>query len=163
MRKIISFFADSKIEYNLAVISTLSMIIIMFVNVVTRYLFHFSFSWGDEIVRYLNLLAAFTAISACFNSNSHISIDVFVEKVLPRKSIKYFRLIAYILTLLFCLMIFYFGSILVGNQFKMGQKSTALGIPMYILYAIIPISMLFSSIQVLIKIFHEKAYLKTPS
>jgi TRAP-type C4-dicarboxylate transport system permease small subunit len=45
----------------------------------------------------------------------------------------------------------------------MGQESTALGIPMFVLYSIIPVSMILSSIQILIKIFYEKAYLKSPA
>lgn len=160
MKKVISFIANSRLEYLITIISTLAMIIIMFINVVTRYLLNFSFSWGDEAVRYFNLVAAFAAISVCFKSNSHISIDVFVEQIIPHKSRKYFRLISYILTLVFCVLICYFGLILVINQIKMGQKSTAMGIPMFALYAIIPISMVFSSIQILIKIFYEKAYLE---
>ena len=163
MKKIFNLIADAKIEYVLAVTSTLCMIAIMFINVVTRYLLNFSFSWGDESVRYFNLVAAFAAISACFKSDTHISIDVFVEKFIPYNSRKYFRLISYILSLAFCVLICYFGLKLVGNQLKMGQTSTALSIPMYILYAIIPVSMIFSSIQILIKIFYEKAYLNDPA
>jgi C4-dicarboxylate transporter DctQ subunit len=160
VKKIINFISSAKIEYVLAVISTLSMIIIMFTNVVTRYLFNFTFSWGDEAVRYFNLVAAFAAISACFKCGTHISIDVFVENIIPTNLRKYFRFISYILSLIFCIMICYFGFVLTKNQFKMGQESTALGIPMFVLYAIIPVSMILSSIQILIKIFYEKAYLK---
>lgn len=163
MKKIINFIASAKIEYILAVISTLSMITIMFTNVVTRYIFNFTFSWGDEAVRYFNLVAAFSAISACFKSGTHISIDVFVENIIPDNLRKYFRLISYILSLVFCIMICYFGFILTKNQFRMGQESTALGIPMFVLYSIIPVSMILSSIQILIKIFYEKAYLKSPA
>lgn len=163
MKKLFNLIVSAKIEYVLAVISTLSMIFIMFINVVTRYIFNFSFSWGDEAVRYFNLIAAFAAISACYKSDTHISIDVFVEKLIPYKSRKYFRLISYILSLIFCIMICYFGAILVKNQLKMGQTSTAMSIPMFALYAIIPVSMLFSSIQILIKIFHEKAHLNDPA
>lgn len=163
MKKVFNFIKDAKIEYVLAVISTLCMIFIMFINVVTRYLFGFSFSWGDEAVRYFNLVAAFTGISACFKYNTHISIDVFVENAIPEKARKYFRLISYIFSLIFCIMICYFGFILATRQFKMGQASTAMGIPMFILYSILPLSMIFSSIQILIKIFYEKAYLKNPA
>lgn len=159
MKKVISFFTNSQLEYILAVTSTLGMIFIMFINVVTRYALNFSFSWGDEAVRYLNLVAAFTAVSVCFKSGDHISIDVFVEHVIPLKFRKYFRLISYVLSLIFCAMICYFGFILTSNQLRMGQTSTALGIPMYVLYSIIPISMIFSIIQILNKIFSEKAYL----
>lgn len=163
MKKIFNLISNAKIEYVLAVTSTLCMIFIMFLNVVTRYIFNFSFSWGDESVRYLNLVAAFTAISACLKSDTHISIDVFVEKLIPHNLRKYFRLISYVLSLSFCIMVCYFGLKLAGNQFRMGQTSTALSIPMYLLYAIIPVSMVFGSIQILIKIFYEKAYLKDPA
>lgn len=163
MKKVFNFIKDAKIEFGLAVISTLCMIFIMFVNVVTRYIFGFSFSWGDEAVRYFNLVAAFMGISACFKSNTHISIDVVVENLVPEKGRKYFRFISYIFSLIFCIMICYYGLILATRQFKMGQASTAMGIPMFILYSILPVSMIFSSIQILIKIFYEKAYLKNPA
>lgn len=162
MKKILNYILEAKIEYVLAVICTLSMIWIMFINVVTRYGFNFTFSWGDEAVRYLNLVAAFTAISACFKSDTHIAIDVFVENVIPHNARKYFRLLSYILSLIFCLAIGYFGLQLAGRQFKLGQSSTALGIPMFLLYSIIPFGMLLSGLQLINKIFVEKAYMKDP-
>jgi len=163
MKKVLDFITSTKIEFALAVVGTLSMILIMFMNVVTRYMLNFTFSWSDEAIRYFNLIAAFAAISACFKSDTHIKIDVFVENIIPHKARKYFRLISYVFTLIFCMMIGYYGFILVSSQYKMGQVSTALGIPMFALYAIIPIGMVFSSIQILFKIFKDKAYLNDPA
>lgn len=163
MKKIFDFIVSTKIEFALAVVGTLSVIAFMFLNVITRYAFNFSFGWVDEIIRYLNLIAAFAAISACFKSDTHIKIDVFVENIIPHKARKYFRLLSRCLVLIFCMMIGYYGFTLVLNLYKMGQVSTALGIPMFALYAIIPIGMTLSSIHILYKIFTDKAYLNDPA
>lgn len=156
MKKVFNIFYDVRIEYYIASYFTMLMIGIMCLNVVLRYGFNYAFGWGDEIVRYLNLFAAFFGISAGIKHGVHIGITAFVDSVIPKVARKYVRLFAELVLLTFCLIIVYNGFILTYKQFMMHQISPALQIPMYIMYAVIPVGMIFTSIQCLIKIFGIK-------
>lgn len=158
-KKIFNFFYEVRLERTIASIFSLLVILIMFMNVVLRFGFHFAFNWGEEIIRYLNFFAACFAISAGFQCGKHISITVVTEHVLPERFRKYMRLAADIMSLIFMLFLVYFGFILVGKLHMSGQTSSALHIPMYLLYAGIPICGILSSIQILFKIFIDKSYL----
>lgn len=156
MKKIFDFFYKVKLEYFIASYFTLAMIFIMVFNVITRYALNFSFGWSDEIVRYLNLFAAYFGISAGMSQGVHIGITALVDLAIPKRAKKYFRLFAEIVTLVFCGVLVYFGTVLVAKQINMGQVSPALFVPMYIMYALVPVGMLLTSIQCLIRIFYKK-------
>ena len=159
MKKVFDFIYNVRLERFVATWFSLLVVAIMFMNVVLRFGFHFAFNWGDEIVRYLNLYAAFFAISAAFKYGGHIAINVVVENIIPHKLRKYFRLFAEIICLVFCLFVAFYGIQLVGMLAGTGQTSPALHLPMYLLYMVIPIGMILSSIQILIRIFYEKSSL----
>ncbi len=156
MKKIFDFFYNTRLEYYVASYCTLAMIFIMVINVFTRYVANFSFGWSDEIVRYLNLFAAYFGISAGMSQGIHIGITALVELAVPKRAKKYFRLFAEIVTFVFCVALVYFGAILVGKQLHMGQVSPALFMPMYIMYALVPAGMLLTAIQCLVRIFYKK-------
>lgn len=160
MKRIFNFIYDVKLERFVATWCTLLMIGIMFMNVVLRFGFEFAFNWGDEIVRYLNLYAAFFAISAAYKYSGHIAIDTVVEQIIPLKFKKFFRLGSEIMSLLFCLFCLWFGVILTLKLLATGQGSPGMGIPMFLIYMVIPIGMALSSIQIVIRIFYDKSYLE---
>jgi len=160
MKKVFDFILKVRLEYFIASYCTLAMVLMMVINVVTRYALNFSFGWSDEIVRYLNLFAAFFGISAGMSQGVHIGITALVNLAVPKKAKKYFRLFAEIVTLVFCAVLVYYGSILVGKQFVMGQVSPALFVPMYIMYGLVPAGMLLTSIQCLVRIFYRKEWKK---
>lgn len=160
MKRIFNFIYDVKLERFVATWCTLLMIGIMFMNVVLRFGFEFAFNWGDEIVRYLNLYAAFFAISAAYKYSGHIAIDTVVEQLIPKKFKKFFRLGSEIMSLLFCLFCLWFGVVLTLKLMATGQGSPGMGIPMFLIYMVIPIGMILSSIQIVIRIFYDKCYLE---
>lgn len=160
MKTIFNCIYNVKLERFVATWCTLFMIVIMFMNVVLRYGFNFAFNWGDEIVRYLNIYAAFFAISAAYKNNGHIAIDTVVEQLIPKKLKKFFRLASEIVSLLFCLFCLWFGVVLTLKLLGTGQQSPGLGVPMFLMYMVIPLGMALSSIQIIIRIFYDKSYLE---
>jgi len=158
MKRVFDFIYNVKLEYFIASAFTLLMITTMFMNVILRYVFNFAFGWSDEIVRYLNLFAAFFAISAGMKHGTHIGITAFVDLAVPKAAKKYARLLAELVTLIFCLVIVYYGFSFVSMQFKMNQISPALRVPMYIMYACVPVGMLLTTFQCIFKTFYRKEW-----
>ena len=54
MKKIITFIEKTPFTKFICSILIIGMAVIMTMNAVLRHFFHFSFNWGDEILRYIN-------------------------------------------------------------------------------------------------------------
>lgn len=160
MKKILDFIDKTPITKFFSSILIMLMAVIMTINVITRYVFHFSFGWGDEILRYMCIYMSFLGIAAGFRTGEHIGVTLFVEKVFPEKSRKYFRLLSDIITIIFLCLLVVFGIILCKQIVASHQVSPALKLPMYFIYGIVPLSSVLSIIQMLLQIFRHKTYLQ---
>ena len=135
------------------------MAVVMTMNVILRYCFHFSFNWGDEILRYMCVYMAFLGTASAFHTPGvHVAVTLFVEKLLPQKLRKYARLLSDVLTIVFLIILAYYGFVLCGRILSSGQRSAALRVPMWLIYGIIPVSAILSIVQMLLQIFKHKTY-----
>jgi len=136
-------------EFERITISTgvLLITIILFVNTFLRYIFNVGLSWGDELSRYINIWIVFIGVSAGVKEGAHIGISAFVDFCFKGKARKYIDIITNIISLIFCVMILYYGYQLTIKQFQMKQMSPALGWPIGIAYASIPFGMIMSVIR----------------
>lgn len=130
--KVLSFFE----EWTLF-ITVLVAMVSLFANVVLRYGFHYSLAWSEELVREVILYTTFIGCSVAVKKRSTIRIDAFVQLV---PVLKYpFEIFSHVVTLLFCVIIIYFGVLLAQLQVMSGQKTLILQIPTAFLYAILPL------------------------
>ena len=159
MKHVIDFIDNTKFTKFCASILMMCMAVIMTMNVILRYVFGFSFNWGDEILRYMCVYMSFFGVAAGWRYGTHIGVTIFVEKLFPEKSRKFFRLAADLISLTFMALITYYGYILVEKVSRSNQASAALRVPMYLIYSIIPLCAVFSIIQILLQIFKHKSYL----
>jgi TRAP-type C4-dicarboxylate transport system permease small subunit len=83
--KKIGLMVDSFFE-NFAIISLLTMIIIVTVQVITRKLFNFVLFWSEEVTMVLLIWFSFMGIAIGFREKLHLAIDSFTAK-LPRRVI----------------------------------------------------------------------------
>ncbi len=109
MKRILDFFDNVPVTKFISSVFILAMSVIMVMNVILRYCFHFSFNWSDEIIRYLCIYMSFLGMAASWKYGTHIGVTVFVEKCSPEKSRKYFRLLSDIVTIIFLALLSYFG------------------------------------------------------
>lgn len=160
MKKILDFIERTPITRLISSVLIMAMAVIMCMNVILRYCFHFSFNWGDEILRYMCIYCSFIGMAAAFRYGSHIGITVFVEKLFPEGSRKYFRLLSDIITIIFMLLLTWFGFILTRQITASGQQSAAIHLPMWLIYGIVPVCSILSIIQILLQIFRHKTFLQ---
>jgi TRAP-type C4-dicarboxylate transport system permease small subunit len=60
------------------------LILVVFLQFVTRYVFNNSISWTEEIARYLLIAVAYTGGIICARKNSHINLVYFLKKMPKR-------------------------------------------------------------------------------
>ena len=76
--KYISKFIDYVMIIGLSIMS-----IIVFLNVVMRYVFSSGISWSVELSQILFLVIVFFGAIQAYKDNSHIQVDVLITKVPP--------------------------------------------------------------------------------
>ncbi|MBU8907976.1 TRAP transporter small permease [Desertibacillus haloalkaliphilus] len=119
------------IEYSIVIISLSLMSILTFANVVSRYIMNYSLSFTEEVTVNLFVLLIFTGAAIGIHRGSHLGFSLLYD--LAHKKIKMILtvLIGMITIIIFSLIVYYsFDTI----QFQMmvGQKSPALGWPLWI-------------------------------
>ena len=160
MKKAIEFIEKTPVTKIVSSILIMAMAVIMTMNVVTRYVFNFSFKWGDEILRYMAVYLAFIGTAAAWEyAGTHVAVTLFVEKVLPEKVRPAIRLLSDIITLVFLGFVTRYGFVLVKKIQASHQASPALRVPMYLVYMIVPICMIISILHVILQIVHRKTFL----
>lgn len=109
------------------------MTFLIAVQVFMRKIGH-SLSWSEELARYMFIWLIYLGISYGASIMKHIKIEAAL-KLYPEKWRPYIVIVGDILFLSFALYIAYLSWQTVDKQMVIGQKSTALGIPMWTIYS----------------------------
>ena len=124
----------------------MAMSIILFVQVVFRFVLHASLPWSEEASRYLLVWTAFIGGAYGVRRGAHIGIEAFAL-LLPKKAQKVLNLFVLIVSTVVCVVILKYGIDIVSTQLAKGQLSPAMRIPMGYMYAAIPVGMVFFIIR----------------
>lgn len=126
-----------------------AMLVLIFSQVMARYVFQYSLTWSEEIGRYIFVWITFLGAAVAYRSGSHVALDLLCNVLsgVPRK----------ILVLVNDILVVALASAVTYSGYKlfllgMRQKSPALKIPMQWVYIIIPISgliLLFFALRVI--------------
>lgn len=103
----------TKINEILLLIAITTMFILVFINVIGRYVFSNSISWAAEVSRYLMVSVAFLGMGLAMKQNRHSAFLIF-QDLFPRSPRKILRtLVAVIILAMMCLLLF------LGAQYAM--------------------------------------------
>ncbi|MEG0384182.1 TRAP transporter small permease [Solibacillus cecembensis] len=114
-------------------------IALIFYGVITRYVFNSPQAWVEEVARYSLIWGVFLGFGLALRHNQHIQVDILYDKLKPRMK-RVLDILATGISILFCVIYTYYGVILVESRFHSGMVSLDVGIPMWIVYLILPIS-----------------------
>ena len=124
----------------------MAMSIILFVQVVFRFVLHAALPWSEEASRYLLVWTAFIGGAYGVRRGAHIGIEAFAL-LLPKKAQKVLNLFVLVVSTVVCCVILKYGIDIVSTQLSKGQLSPAMRIPMGYMYAAIPVGMFFFIIR----------------
>jgi len=111
--KIISFI--DKLEEILLVSMFALMVLIIFIQVIMRYVFNNSLSWSEELGKFLFVWLSWIGISIGERRNEHIKITMLVDK-LPPFAKKICDILAELIVIVICAVTTYYGITLVISQ-----------------------------------------------
>lgn len=112
--------------------------VILFANVVARYIFNWGVPWAEELVRYEIVWMVFIGGSVAARKGIHIGVDVLATLSPPRIQTAIHFLINAV-SLAFCLFLAFAGSDMVAQTKMFGQVTPALQVPMWVVQMAIPL------------------------
>lgn len=141
-----------KINQKIIFIILSAILIVLFTEIILRYIFGGSLRWSYELSRYLFVWLVFLSGGIGFRRGSHMGLEI-LGKILPKNYLKVLKTIIHILLLLFILWLSFKGFSLIPNV--SGQLSPGLRINMRYPYLSIPIGSLVVSLYIIEMIIKE--------
>jgi C4-dicarboxylate transporter DctQ subunit len=135
-------------EESIILVSIISSLIFVFVNIVLRYLFAGGFVAAEEYARYTMVLLVYVGLSQVVKKRGMIKVDIittFIKKLqLP------FDLLSNILSFAVAVFLIWFGWQFTVWQFATGQKSIGMELPLWIAYAVVPLGGVLMSMRYIV-------------
>lgn len=133
MRKVLRWL-DQNLEEFLLVLFLAAMAVIMGIQVLARYVLGMSLSWSEEVARYLFVWSGFLSVSYCTKKCVSIKIEQFVASF-PKRWKAALKVLNHTIELVLFLYLLPFAWNYFYSAVISGQKSPALGLPMYLVQA----------------------------
>lgn len=133
-----------------------SMMGLIFVQVLARYVFQHSLTWSEEVGRFIFVWITFLGMPAAFRSGAHVALDLLERRLVgfPQKALKLLNC-----SLVFVVAVALFFSGLDLYELGTDQASPALNIPMHYVYSVFPIGstlLIFFACELFLDILKDK-------
>ena len=130
--------------------------LVLFLQIVMRYIFNSPLIWSEELARYLFIWMAFIGVGYGIKYDLHIKMEAFLA-IFPSNVQKVIIILTEVVTIVFM------GIVLMpGIQFAIHTghvPSSAMGIPMYLVYFAFPVGMILGMIRMVVSVIRQCAAL----
>ena len=150
MKKLIDIY--NKAEEYLLFASLIIMVLVVFMQVISRNMFSHSFSWVEELARYIFIWQVWIGASIATRKSKHIRVE-FIFNACKGKLAPYALVVSDIIWFLFCLFLAFNSTQFVLSAYATGNVSAAMRIPVYWVYMSIPIGVTIMAIRLLAQMF----------
>ena len=117
------------------------MTVVVFFQVIFRYVLRSSIPWSEELARYCMVYLTFIGVGAGLKAGTHTGVDAFVG-AMPEPFKHTLILIEKVLCLLLSIAFFIVSAGMVAFLFRSGEMSATLHIPIAFAYLALPIGFL---------------------
>lgn len=145
MKKVLKWL-DEYLEISVCVVLMSVMSLLIFVQVVMRYVFENSLSWSEELARYIFIWLIYLGISYGCKIIKHIKIDAAMY-LFPKKIRPYIAIIGDVIFFAFAIYIMVTGFNLTMMQIQLSKTSPAMQLPLQFVYAAPPVGFTLAAIR----------------
>lgn len=125
-------------EIYIGAICSGAMILILFAQVVSRYIFHNSFSWSEELAIILFVLATYFGATAAIKTKQHLRLEIVLSKLSKKNRLIMEIVDNFFFALFNCIILT--GIVPIILKLKANGTATAVtGIPKWYIYLVLPI------------------------
>ncbi|MDA0685081.1 MAG: TRAP transporter small permease [Bacteroidetes bacterium] len=137
----------SILEKGFIALCLLAGALLLFVNVLMRYIFLAPISWAEEVTLYLCVWLVFVGGSVAVREKGHIAIDLLPHILSPQGRVLLARLVA-LLCLVFLLVFCWYSLQHVVRVKSIGQVTPIMQAPMWLTYLAMPVGSLLMALRV---------------
>lgn len=137
-----------KIEKIVSCVCVSVMAVLVFGNVIARFVFNHSLAVSDEMSTYLFVLMSFMGTAIAARRGAHLGLSIVTDK-LSENARKNVQLVMYAVSAFFCLLIVIFGVQMVASQYALEQETAAMQWPEWIYGSFVPVGACFAMIAFL--------------
>lgn len=123
------------------------MVTLVFANVVSRYMFNYSFSWVEEVTRYMMIWLAYLSAGLALRHRRHVSVEL-LQDALPRPAVLAVRAMVALIVVGFFGVVAYHGFRYAA--FAWIQSTPVLGLSLGLIYLAIPLGALLMIVHLLL-------------
>lgn len=128
------------------------MTVIVFLQVIMRYIFSNALSWSEELARFIFLWLSWIGAAYAVKERSHFRVEMFANMI-KGKPRKVFEVIILLIWFLFSFLLTWHGTKLVIFLVNSGQFSAAMEIPMAWPYASVAVGCALMTLRLFIEIW----------
>ena len=132
-----------KFEKFVACASVSVMAILVFVNVIARFIFNSPLAVADEMSCYLFVLMSFMGTAIAARRKAHLGLTIVTDK-LSLSAARKVQVLMYLIAAVFCLLIVVFGIEMVMSQYALGQETATMQWPEWIYGLFVPVGAAFA-------------------
>ena len=132
MKKVLTWL-DDNLELCICSILLCSLAVFMMLQVFCRYVLNNALSWPEELSCYLHIWYAMLGISYATKKGLHLRVDTLIN-LFPKKVKAFFNVLADLMMLAFFFYMIEVGFGVTVNVMNANQLSSALRLPMWIVY-----------------------------
>lgn len=136
MKKVINIY--NQIEEKFCTYTFLIVIVLIFYQVIGRYVIGNAPTWSEELSRYLYVWECWVGISLTQRERRHIQLTFLID-MFPPKVRRISDTVAFVITTGTAIILAYYGFMLVSFSIAQGNVSPALHLPMSIFYLCLPV------------------------
>lgn len=136
------------LEEGLIALSLAVMVMINFGNVMSRYVFHASWSFSEELMVILFVYNSFLGAALAYRRGAHMGFTILTDS-LGGRARRAIVVITTALTLALMALLANYGAEMVRGQMEYGQRTPALGLPEALAGMAVPLGALLISFRVI--------------
>lgn len=138
--------AIERIFEKLLIALVVSLVFSVLWQVISRYLFTMPAAWTEELARFLLIWIGMLGASYAYLRRSHIGLDILPQRLSGTAAVRLTVAIHCICGLFGVVVLIIGGGALMVMTWRLRQYSAAIGLPIALVYAVIPLSGVLISI-----------------
>jgi TRAP-type C4-dicarboxylate transport system permease small subunit len=130
---------DKILEWFLIFLMSILVIDVLW-QVFSRYVLNNPSSYTDELAGYLLIWVGVLGAAYVAGKREHLAIDLLIQRSSPRRRFKLEMIISALIIIFSIIVLIIGGSWLAYTRFYLSVKSSALGLPLGVVYLVLPLS-----------------------
>lgn len=153
-------FSYDKLEEYMLCASLVLTTLIIFAQIIMRSVFNNSLTWSEELTRYIFIWQIWLGVSIAQKEKQHIKVELLFNFFKGERFRAAIDIVATLILIAFNIFLVVNGSELVRQMYVRNNVSGAMRLPLYIVYAVLPLSAFLLSLRLIGQVAADVRFLR---